>query len=101
MSTPAGKRIPWSQNVESVLKSDVLRFPNGFLWGAATAAHQIEGNNVNSDWWLAEQDGLLPYRSADACDSWNRWSEDIRLLTEIGLNAYRLSVEWARIEPER
>jgi beta-glucosidase len=77
-----------------------MRFPDGFLWGAATAAHQIEGNNIYSDWWHAEQAGLLPHRSGAACDSWNRWADDIRLLTDIGLNAYRLSVEWARIEPE-
>jgi beta-glucosidase len=77
----------------------MLRFPDGFLWGAATAAHQIEGNNTASDWWQAEQTGLLPHRSEAACESWTRWPEDIRLLSEIGLNAYRLSVEWARIEP--
>ena len=77
----------------------MLRFPDGFLWGAATAAHQIEGNNTSNDWWQAEQTDLLPHRSEAACDSWNRWPEDIRLLSDIGLNAYRLSVEWARIEP--
>jgi beta-glucosidase len=77
-----------------------MRFPDGFLWGAATAAHQIEGNNVTSDWWRAEQAGLLPHVSGAACDSWNQWPEDIRLLRELGLNAYRLSIEWARIEPE-
>jgi beta-glucosidase len=76
-----------------------MRFPDGFLWGAATAAHQIEGNNVNNDWWRAEEGGLLPHRSGDACDSWNRWSQDIELLSQIGLNAYRLSIEWARVEP--
>src|SRR5438094_559304 len=43
---------------------------------------------------------LLPHRSDDACDSWNRWAEDIALLSRIGLNAYRLSIEWARIEPQ-
>lgn len=83
-----------------MLKFAVMCFPDGFLWGAATAAHQIEGNNLESDWWRAEQAGLLPHKSGDACDSWNRWPEDIRLLSDLGLNAYRLSVEWARIEPE-
>jgi beta-glucosidase len=77
-----------------------LRFPEGFLWGAATAAHQIEGNNIHSDWWQAEQAGLLPYRSDAACGSWTDWRDDVRLLTDLGLNAYRMSVEWARIEPE-
>ncbi len=76
------------------------RFPEAFLWGAATSAHQVEGNNTNTDWWRSEQRGLVPYRSGDACRSWERWPEDVRLLAEMGLNAYRLSVEWARIEPE-
>jgi beta-glucosidase len=76
------------------------RFPDGFLWGAATAAHQIEGHNTHNDWWRSEQRGLLPYRSGAACDSWNRWPDDVRLLSELGLNAYRMSVEWARVEPE-
>jgi beta-glucosidase len=78
----------------------VLHFPEGFLWGAATAAHQIEGFNINSDWWRSEQAGLLPYRSEQACDSWTYWRDDIALLQQMGLNAYRLSLEWARIEPE-
>ena len=78
----------------------MLRFPEGFFWGAATAAHQIEGNNTNSDWWRAEQRGLLPHRSESACNSWQDWRKDIELLKSMGLNAYRLSVEWARIEPQ-
>ncbi|GAC1317199.1 MAG: glycoside hydrolase family 1 protein [Chloroflexota bacterium] len=69
------------------------------MWGAATAAHQIEGHNFNSDWWASEQAGRLPHCSDSANDSWNRWTEDIELLKAIGLNAYRMSVEWARIEP--
>jgi beta-glucosidase len=77
-----------------------MRFPDGFLWGAATAAHQVEGNNIHSDWWHAEAAGRLPHRSDLACDSWTNWADDIRLLKEMHLNAYRLSVEWARIEPE-
>ncbi len=78
---------------------DVLCFPEGFLWGAATSAHQTEGQNRNSDWWESEEAGRVPYRSGDACDSWLRWREDLALLQELGLNAYRMSVEWARIEP--
>ncbi|WP_281900364.1 glycoside hydrolase family 1 protein [Phytohabitans aurantiacus] len=75
-------------------------FPDGFLWGAATAPHQIEGNNVNSDFWLAE--GRVPgmERSGDACDSYHRYAEDMRLLAGAGLNAYRFGIEWARVEPE-
>src|SRR3982074_1905592 len=77
-----------------------MRFPEGFLWGAATAAHQIGCTSVLSAWGGAEKAGLLPHRSEQACDSWTRWADDVRLLKDIGLNAYRLSVEWARIEPE-
>lgn len=79
-----------------------MAFPKGFFFGAATAAHQVEGNNVNSDYWIQEH---LPHTSftepsGDACDHYNRYEEDIRLLAGAGLNAYRFSVEWARIEPE-
>jgi beta-glucosidase len=82
-----------------VAKEDVLHFPPGFLWGAATSAHQTEGQNRNTDWWQSEESGLVPHRSGDACDSWQRWPEDIALLRQLGLNTYRMSVEWARIEP--
>lgn len=73
-----------------------------FLLGAATAAHQVEGNNIHSDFWIMEQ---LPHSSfvepsMDAVDHYNRYEEDIRLLSDAGLNAYRFSIEWARIEPE-
>ncbi|MFJ9243939.1 family 1 glycosylhydrolase [Streptomyces sp. NPDC101776] len=71
----------------------------GFLWGASTAPHQIEGNNLNSDFWANE--GRIPgmERSGDACDSYHRYREDMRLLADAGLNAYRFGIEWARIEP--
>jgi beta-glucosidase len=76
-------------------------FPSDFLFGAATAAHQIEGGNVNSDWWAFEHDQGSGVRdvSGDACDSWHRWAEDLDLAASIGLNSYRFSVEWARVEP--
>ena len=79
-----------------------MSFPKGFFIGAATAAHQVEGNNIHSDYWAQE---LLPHTSFAepsglACDHYNRFEEDIRLLAGAGLNAYRFSVEWARIEPE-
>lgn len=79
------------------------RFPDEFLWGAATAAHQIEGNNVNSDWWAREHaPGTdLAEPSGDAADSYHRYPEDIALAASFGLNTYRFSVEWARIEPEQ
>jgi beta-glucosidase len=81
----------------------VSRFPDGFLWGAATAAHQVEGNNINSDLWVLEhvEPTLFAEPSLDACDHFRRFPEDIRLVADLGLNTYRFSVEWARIEPER
>jgi beta-glucosidase len=81
----------------------VTRFPDGFLWGASTAAHQIEGNNVNSDWWRKEHDpaAKIAEPSLDACDSYHRWQQDMDLLAGLGFTDYRFSVEWARIEPVR
>jgi len=72
-----------------------LRFPEGFHWGAATAAHQIEGNNINNDWWAREHtpDSGIPEPSGDACDSYHRYREDMALLAEAGLNTYRFSLE--------
>jgi len=79
------------------------QFPKGFLVGAATAAHQGEGNNIHSDFWAMEQmeHSNFDEPSLDAVDHYNRFEEDIRLLAEAGLNAYRFSIEWARIEPEQ
>lgn len=73
-----------------------------FLWGTATAAHQIEGNNVNADFWLCEQvtPTVFNERSGDACDSYHRFGEDIALAAALGFNAHRFGIEWARIEPE-
>jgi beta-glucosidase len=76
-------------------------FPDGFRWGVATAAHQIEGGNVNNDWWRWEhQPGSgCAEPSGDACDSYHRWAEDVALIAELGFDNYRFSVEWSRIEP--
>jgi beta-glucosidase len=80
----------------------VLRVPDPFVWGTATAAHQIEGGNVNNDWWAFEHDPSSPCVevSGDACDSFHRYAEDIALVAGMGLDAYRFSLEWSRIEPE-
>lgn len=79
-----------------------MTFPGNFMIGAATAAHQVEGNNIHSDDWALEQmpHGGFQEPSGIACDHYNRYEEDIRMLAEAGLNAYRFSIEWARIEPE-
>jgi beta-glucosidase len=77
-------------------------FPAGFLWGTASAAHQVEGNDRNSDWWEFEQQ---PGRIANgdtsevATDHYHRYREDFALLRELNQNAHRLSIEWSRIEP--
>jgi beta-glucosidase len=78
-------------------------FPKGFLWGAATAAHQVEGNNVNSDLWVLEhvKPSIFQEPSGDACDHYHRYQDDIRMLARLGFNTYRFSIEWARIEPEQ
>lgn len=77
----------------------MTNFPSGFLWGAATAGHQIEGNNVNSDWWERELTFPGMELSGDAVDSYHRYREDIDLLADAGLTTYRFSLEWSRIEP--
>jgi beta-glucosidase len=77
-------------------------FPKDFLWGAATAGHQVEGNNVNSDIWLLEnvKPSVFAEPSGDAVNSLALWPQDLDLAQSLNLNSYRFSVEWARIEPE-
>ncbi len=74
------------------------QLPDGFLWGTATSAHQVEGGNVANDWARFEAE---PGRTASgvAADHWNKVAEDITLMRDIGANAYRFSVEWSRVEP--
>jgi beta-glucosidase len=85
------------------MSDQLAALPNYFLWGTATSAYQIEGGGVNTDWWrfehAAETGAVEPCENA--CDSWNRFEEDLELVASLGLNSYRLSVEWARIEPEQ
>jgi beta-glucosidase len=102
------------------------QFPKRFLWGAATAAHQVEGGNHNQwtvwelenarakaaqaafvydhydSWDRIAKDAKDPsnYVSGSASDSYNRYEEDFDLLQAMHMNAYRFSVEWSRIEPE-
>lgn len=79
------------------------KFPDNFMIGAATAAHQVEGNNIYSDFWAMEHvpHSLYKEPSLDAVDHYHRYEEDIRLLKDAGCNAYRFSIEWARIEPTK
>lgn len=78
-------------------------FPSGFLWGAATAGHQVEGNNTNSDVWVLEntKPTVFAEPSRDACNSLELWAADLDCARAMGLNSYRFSLEWPRIEPEQ
>lgn len=89
-----------SEDTNAVMSAK-FRIPNDFLWGASTSAHQIEGANTNSNWWQLENHPQSPFkeRSGRAVDGYNRYPEDMSLLAQAGLNAYRFSLEWARIEP--
>lgn len=78
-----------------------MKFKSDFLLGASTAAHQVEGNNINSDFWALEnmKNTIFKEPSNEACDHYNRYAEDLSLLKNANLNSYRFSIEWARIEP--
>jgi beta-glucosidase len=76
------------------------QFPKGFLWGTAISAYQTEGNNFDSDWWQWEQEGRAKEKSGLASNYWNQWRGDHKLLSELGVKTFRLSLEWSRIELE-
>ena len=80
-----------------------LLFPRGFLWGCATASHQVEGQNTNNNWWAWEQQPgriINGEKSGKACDWWGgRWREDFDRAAEANQNAHRLSIEWSRVQP--
>lgn len=76
-----------------------LKFPEGFLWGAATAAYQVEGGIENVDWAQAAREGRVP-ECGRAADHYNLYEKDFDIAKELGHNCHRISIEWARIEPE-
>jgi beta-glucosidase len=76
-----------------------MNFPKGFLWGASSASYQVEGGIENTDWAKAAREGRVPV-CGRACDHYNRFEADFDLAKSLGHNAHRLSIEWARIEPE-
>ena len=80
---------------------EALIFPEGFLWGAATSAFQVEGGNIHSDWWEWEQT-VQPSekRSGQAANQYELYEQDFHLAKSLGHNSHRLSIEWSRIEPE-
>lgn len=76
--------------------------PDGFIWGTATSAYQVEGGNYAADWWEWERDpgsGCVE-PCLDACDHYHRYPDDIATIAALGFNAYRFSIEWSRVEPE-
>ncbi len=92
--------MPQKTHLKEKHDHQTLRFPEGFLWGAATSAHQVEGNNIYNDWWEWEKHLSPHLRSGDACDEYNRYEADFDLAKDLNHNAHRLSIEWSRIEPE-
>lgn len=84
-----------------------IRFPEGFLWGVATAAYQIEGGYAEdgrgpSIWdTFSRQPGAVGRGDTGdiACDHYHRWESDLDLLAELGVNSYRFSISWSRIFP--
>lgn len=77
----------------------MIRFPKDFLWGAATSAYQVEGDNINSDWWQWEKDTGRE-NSGSACRHYEYYEQDFDLAKSLNHNAHRLSIEWSRIEPQ-
>jgi beta-glucosidase len=78
-------------------------FPPDFRWGVATASHQVEGHNMNNQWWAWEQEeGHIKsgHKSGLACNWWKNAEVDFDLAAQLGLNAMRLSIEWSRVEPQ-
>ncbi|WP_237709204.1 family 1 glycosylhydrolase [Sphingomonas elodea] len=99
----AGALLPGHALADAVAEATGTPFPDGFLWGAATAAHQVEGNNLNADLWVIENvpNTIFAERSGDATNSFDLWPVDLDLVKSMGLNTYRFSLEWARIEPDK
>lgn len=98
----AGNAAPDSPGGYARVNEKTVGGGEPFLWGAATSSHQVEGNNRHNDWWQWEQQGNIEggVRSGAATDHWNRFREDLRLAADLGLNSYRFSIEWSRLEPE-
>ena len=82
------------------MSTSPLSFPPDFLFGVATAAYQVEGH-IENDWSEWERARKTPHVAGAGVDHWNRWAEDYRLAKQIGAQAFRMSLEWARIEPRR
>jgi len=88
------KHLDW-ENIDC----NDYQFPKNFTWGVATASHQIEGDNTNNWSDFENQKGLE--KSGSACQHWVRWKEDFQLIENLGVDSYRLSIEWSRIQPQK
>ncbi len=77
-----------------------MDFGKNFLWGTATASHQIEGNDIHSSNWHSELRNHFKEPSGAACNFWELYPQDIALMKELGYQAFRMSVGWGRLEPE-
>lgn len=75
------------------------KFPDNFLWGSSTASYQVEGGIENTDWAQAAREGRVPV-CGRACDHYNLYEKDFDIIVALGHNTHKISVEWARIEPE-
>jgi beta-glucosidase len=93
------------KKLELYMPKATFHFPRGFLWGTATSSHQVEGNNVNNNFWAWEQepDRIIDgHKSGLACDWWGgRWREDFERIVESNQNAHRFSIEWSRVQPSQ
>src|SRR3954466_14562504 len=98
----------YARHRSSVFMSDSFRFPEGFLWGAATSAYQIEGSpladGAGPSIWerFAHPPGVMHNDDTSdvACDHYNRWKDDVAIMSELGLTSYRFSIAWARVLPD-
>jgi len=87
------------EHLDEAVAVGSLRWPEGFLWGTGASSTQCEGAAPASDWWAWERSGHAP-RSGDGNGFATRYAEDFGLLAGLGLTHHRLSLEWARLEPE-
>jgi beta-glucosidase len=92
-------------NINSLNYIEDFKFPKNFLWGTSTSSYQIEGNIRNNNWWFFENNVSKKkiktmHQYPQSCLHWEKYKEDIQIMKEIGLNSYRFSLEWSRIQPE-
>src|ERR1700677_3762718 len=93
-----GRQVRWTSSLLAILAS--MRWPEGFLWGTGASSTQCEGAAPASDWWDWERSGHAPL-SGEGNGFSTRYAEDFNLLAALGLTHHRLSIEWARLEPDR